>query len=430
MLKNEKIHILATIILLLLSLPPGLCSAGEEEVLPLSVRRVLYRAQTLIAEKHPEEARLKLEAWREKKQHSHHMIEFTLGDIWMLKEAYPQAAKAYRRALDLKKDFAPAWMNLGKASYEMTDYQTAADCFHRAYRTAAEPHPERLYYSATAYLLADRPKQGLAIFQTLLGKHPEAVKLEWKPTQVQLYLALDQPLAALPVIEELADKSVPPKKRQWQEALLGHYLLLGKEDTAIDYARKLTRADPTEPRWWKALAHLLLRQQHFEQALQALIIYEKLTGLNQTEKKLLADLNLQVGIPVEAARYYQALVADDPDPETVTRLVYALRRLGRQTEALRRIDTALAKRPDPNLLWMKGELLYEMKQYPDAAAAFRLCADNRSLAGKAWLMAGYASWQAKNIAAARVELTRAATYPEQKKRARTALKELENITVD
>lgn len=430
MLKNKKIHTMATIILLLLSLSSGLSSAGEGETLPLSVHRVLYQAQTLIAEDRPEEAQMKLEAYRDKKQHSHYMIEFTLGDIRMLKEAWPQAAEAYRRALDLKQDFAPAWMNLGKASYEMADYSTAADCFYKAYRAEAEPHPEWLYYSATAHLLARDPARGLVMFRTLLKTHPTAVTLAWKPTLVQLYLALDQPAAALPVIEELAAQSTPPQKIQWQETLLGHYLLLGREDRALAYARELTRLNPTAARWWKALAHLLLQQEAFEEALQALMIYTKVTDPSQAEKKLLADLSLQAGIPVMAVHYYQELAAASLEEEIVTSLAYALRRLGRQTEALQQIESFLAKQAAPDLLWMKGELLYEMKRYTDAAATFRLCALDPSLAGKAWLMAGYASWQAKNIIAARVELTRAAAYPKQQKSARAALKELENITSD
>ncbi len=430
MLKTGKFHILTAIIILVLSLPPSLCSAEDEKPLPLSVRRVLYQAQTLIEEKRLEAARLKLEAYRCKKQRSHYMIEFTLGDIWVLTEAYPQAVEAYRKALDLQGDFAPAWMNLGKAAYEMTNYPTAADCFYKAYQQDAEPHPERLYYSATAYLLAEQPRRGLAMFQILLDKHPDAVALEWKPTLVQLYLALDQPLAALPVIEELAERSAPPKRAQWQETLIGHYLLLGKTDRALAYTRKLTRAEPTVPRWWKARAHLLLEQQDYEAALQALIIFTKLTDPGKTEKRLLADLNLQVGIPALAAYHYRELADESPDTEIVTRLTHALRLLGRQTEALQRIESYLEKGTTPDLLWVKGELLYELKKYPAAAETFRLCAQDPSLAGRAWLMAGYASWQARDISAAKMELSRALAYPAQKKSAGAALKELENISAD
>jgi tetratricopeptide (TPR) repeat protein len=405
----------------------GPASAAENQHIPLSVRRVLYQAQSLIEKNDLEKARIKLESFRSKKQRSHYLLEFTLGDIAMRSAAYPQASEAYHRALKLNPGFAPAWMNLGKAAYEMADYLKAADCFHRAYRTAANPHPERLYYSATAYLMAAKPQQGLQMFQALLAKHPAAVELEWKPALVQLYLALDRPLDALPVIEELAEQSAPPKKAQWQETLIGQYLQLGKVDQALAYARRLTRTAPMVPRWWKALAHILLERQDYEAALEALVIYTKLTAPGPAEKRLLADLNLQVGIPAVAVRYYRKLPNSETDPLVITRLARALRQLDRRDEALQAIERGLDKQADKDLLWLKGDLLYEMKSYVKAAAAYRRCAVDSDRAGRAWLMAGYASLQAGNTAAAQEELTRAKAYPDQEKSARAALRELKNI---
>jgi len=429
MTRYQTIVLTAIILLLMVTAFSGSAIAAEEQ-LPLSVRRILYQAQALVAEKRPEEARLKLEAYRRKKQRTHYLVEFSLGDIWISSEDYPQAAEAYRKALALKADFAPAWMNLGKAVYEMADYLTAADCFERAYLTAAEPHPERLYFSATAYLMANKPKRSLELFKRLMSKHPAAVELEWKATLVQVHLALKQPLAALPLLEELAANSASPQKEQWQETLLGHYIQLGLRDRAMAYARELTQTAPLAPRWWKALAHLLLQNQAFEQALEALIVYAKLTPPDPSEKRLLADLNLQVGIPTRAAFHYQELLATRPDVEIVTRLAFALRQLGQQPEALKQIESYLAKQTDDEMLWLKGELLYEMKRYPDAAATFRLCAQNEFRTGRAWLMAGYASWQAKHIQAARTEFLRAVAYPAQAGKAQSALKEMNTAAAD
>jgi len=402
----------------------GPASAAERQPLPLSVRRVLYQAQSLIEKNDLEKARIKLETFRSKKQRSHYLIEFTLGDIAMRAAAYPRASAAYHRALKLNPDFAPAWMNLGKAAYEMADYLHAADYFQRAYRTAAAPHPERLYYSAMAYLMAARPHRGLEMFQALLTQYPAAVKLEWKPVLVQLYLALDRPLDALPVIEELAAQSALPQKAQWQETLIGQYLQLGKVDQALAYTRRLTRTAPLVPRWWKALAHLLLERRDYEAALEALVIYTKLTAPGPAEKRLLADLNLQVGIPSVAADYYRDLFSKNPDKEILTRLVYTLRLMDRPDEALRYLDAYLSDQAAPDLFLIKGELLYDMKNYAAAAEAFRRCAQAPSLAGRAWLKAGYASWQAHNMAAAIAEFTRASRYPDQKKSALAALAEL------
>ena len=430
MIRYQTILLAVIILLLMVTAFVGPAMAKEEESLPLSVRRVLYQAQTLVAENRLEEARLKLEAYRRKKQRSHYMLEFSLGDIWIRSEAYMQAAGAYRKSLELKEDFAPAWMNLGKAVYEMADYETAAGCFERAYRTAAEPHPERLYYSATAYLMANKPQRSLELFKRLMSKHPAALELEWKATLVQVHLALAHPLEALPLLEELAAKSESPQKEQWQETLLGHYMQLGRTDRAIAYARELTQIAPLTARWWKALAHLLLQNQAFEPALEALIIYAKLAPPTPVERKLLADLSLQVGIPNMVVSHYLELVSTSPDVEILSRLTFALRQLGQQPEALRQIEYYLAKEADAEILWLKGELLYEMKRYPDAAATFRRCAQNNFKAGRAWLMAGYASWQAQELLSARKDFKRAAEYPKQKNSAFAALKALDSAPIE
>jgi len=420
-----KIALIAVLSLLVLSLFDGPAGATDKQPLPLSVQRVLFEAQTMVGEKRYGDARRRLEDYRREKERTHYLIEFSLGDIRLMTKAYAQAAQAYRKALKLEPDFAPAWMNLGKTLYELGDYPASADCFHRAYRTAADPHPERLYYSAAAYLMAEMPQQGLAVFTTLVETHATDIKLEWKPTLVQLYLDLEKAREALPVIEELAAESTGSQRMQWQETLLGQYLLLGKTDQALAYARELTRTAPTVPRWWKARSHILLQQSDHEMALEALMIYAKLTDLNKTEQRLLADLNLQVGIPSRAAHYYRDLANDAPDAEVITRLAHTLRMIDRPAEALEQIDRFLKSQPSPNLLWMKGELLYEMKRYPAAADTFRLCTQDRSQTGRAWLMAGYASWRAQDLLSAKEAFKRASTYPEQKKSALAALKAME-----
>lgn len=412
----------------------GLCSAparaAEKQPLPLAVQSVLFETQTLIGKKRYAEARRRLEAYRREKERTHYLIEFTLGDIGLLTTDYPLAAKAYREALELEPDFAPAWMNLGKVLYETGDYPAAADSFQRAYHTDANPHPERLYYSATAYLMAGMPQQGLAVFKTLIDTHAADIKLEWKPTLVQLYLDAEKPREALPVIEELAAESTGSERMQWQETLLGHYLQLDMTDRALAYAHELTRTAPTVSRWWKAQAHIFLQLSDQEAALKALMIYAKLTDPDDTEKMLLADLNLQVGIPAMAAYYYRKLADQSPNADTVTRLAHALRLSGRPAEALEQIDHFLESQTAPDLLWMKGELLYEIKDYPAAAETFRRCTTDLSRAGRAWLMAGYASWQAKNIVAAQKDFIHASAYPKQKESAGVALKALDNDRPD
>lgn len=107
------------------------------------------------------------------------------------------------------------------------------------------------------------------------------------------------------------------------------------------------------------------------------------------------------------------------------RLVLAYRQLGLPETALECIDTFGGNPNDTDLLLLKGELLYSLKQFEGAVAAYRRVAQSGGReAGRAWLMAGYAAWQMSDISASREAFTKAAGYAREKNAAVTALKQL------
>jgi hypothetical protein len=69
---------------------------------------------------------------------------------------------------------------------------------------------------------------------------------------------------------------------------------------------------PTEARWWKGLAHVQLNAGRNKEALASLTIYSWLTPLNDEERRLLADLNMQTGIPALAAPLYEEALNASP----------------------------------------------------------------------------------------------------------------------
>jgi Tfp pilus assembly protein PilF len=82
--------------------------------------------------------------------------------------------------------------------------------------------------------------------------------------------------------------------------------------------------------------------------------------------------------------------------------------------------------PDSNLLMLRADLLYALEQYADAAEAYRRAAGrNTRHAGQAWLMAGYAAWQIKDLTASRRDFQRAADYDRQRQPALQAMRRLE-----
>jgi tetratricopeptide (TPR) repeat protein len=195
---------------------------------------------------------------------------------------------------------------------------------------------------------------------------------------------------------------------------------------ALAYATDLTRTAPENPKWWKALAHIQLEAGQPVEGLASLTIYGFLVPLTAKEKQLLADLHLQLGIPVKAAPLYEGLLENGGEKSLVQRLVAAYRQLGRPETALAHLETLGANKlaADPDLLLLKGELLFGLKRYAEAAEICRRSVQHGKQKGRAWLLAGYAAWQMDDIPASREAFTQAAEYRQSKKAARAALREL------
>ncbi len=360
----------------------------------------------------------------------HPEIFFILGNCYMQLENYAAAAAAYQQTITRDSSHAAAWMNLARADYELKEYIAAGAAFAKAYATATVKTPEMLYYSAVTYLMAGNHQHSLEIFAKLLKSYPNKIKPEWQEHLVYALLAAEKPHRALPYIRELTQIYSGKKQRQWQEILLYQYLQLKMTDAALNLALDLTEANPIIAKWWQALAHIQLMRDHEEEALTALTIYSYLTPLTLEQEKLLADLNLQLGIPVKAVPEYERCLAKKIDKKILYQLVTAYRQLGEPEKALAKLNPVVFDpQKDADLIMLKGEMLYSLKQFKDAAETFRRVAQvkNRKSA-RAWLMAGYAFWQADDLSASRKAFKQAAGYPKTKKNATVALQQLAQAT--
>ncbi len=438
--KHTKIAGFVFLCLTILAAPAVVLYAegkNQADALPIRVRLLLTKVNPMLQDENYQKAAEILEAFKAKgadsdaRQDYHHPeIFFTLGNCYLMLEKHEQAAAAYRSAVKRAPEHTGAWLNLGRTAYELNRLSEAGRCFFRAYETADKKKPAHLYYSALAHLMADEYGRSLERFDRLLRAHPQAIKPEWKENLVHALLAADKPRRALIYIRELADFYTGEKKRQWQEVLLHQYIQLEMKDAALKLARSLTRQAPEIEKWWKALANIHLNEGRYEKALAALLTYSYLTPLNEREKKLIADLSLELGIPVKAAPIYEACLKNDPDKNLLRRLALAYRKLGQPEKALERIKAFESHsgntERDTDLMLISAEIYYALEQYEKAAESYRQAAQKKGAhSGRAWLMAGYAAWQVDDFAASRKAFDRAAGYKEQKKAAHKALKELQ-----
>ena len=414
-------------------------TAGDNRP-PLGVRLVLSKVNLLLENKAYDQALEVIARFQRRagtdfdpsrpdpRGYHHPRIYFAKGNCLMLTGKYRPAARAYGRAVEADPGFEAAWLNLARCWYELKSYARAGECFDRGYRAGGEKNPRHLYYSAVAFMLAGDNRRALARFDKLLAFHRQAVKPAWKENLVQVLLAVGKPRRALPFIKELAATYRGAKQVQWQEILIYQYLQLGMQKEALSLVRRLTAQAPTVARWWKALAHLELDRQDYRQALVALVVYSYLEPLKRREQKLLADLYLEAGIPAKAATAYSACLEEKPEPSLVRCLALAYQRLGRPAAALETIDRYAAKSNEPDLLMIRADLLYRLGRWNDAARAYRKVAESKCRhKARAWLMAGYAAWQARDLETSRKAFKMAARYSGNRKMALAALEQLKEV---
>ncbi|MFH0727789.1 MAG: tetratricopeptide repeat protein [Pseudomonadota bacterium] len=412
-------------------------AASDPNAIPVPARAALSTAITQMNQKAYDRAIETLRAFQSQgdsvaeteadaKGYRHPEVCYTLGTCYLIQNQYKQGVVALEQAVKKNPAHISAWLNLAKVFYELGDYARAGQSYTKAYDNASEKNPEHLYFSAAAFLMAQQYDAGANAFQRLFRDHPEKVQPAWRENFVHALLSANRPRQALPHIRELTDATTGDKQIQWQEILLQQYLQLDMRADARSYALLLTRQAPTRAKWWKALTHVELQDGKNESALIALTLYSYLEALSDSETKLLADLHLQLGIPVKAAPLYEASLKNGFNPRLLQNLMLSLQLAGQPEAALDALKRFAPETREPDLLMLKADLLYGLANYKAAAHAYRQVAGVESKQkGRAWLMAGYAALQVQDVDACRHDFEQAAAFDQHRNAARMAMRQLQ-----
>lgn len=423
--------------------------------IPVKVGLLANKANFLIQHNKINQAVSLLEKFsKENKAENTYYIDFLLGNCFLMLDQNMadksgtrakgdqyiiKAAMSYENTVRKNSDFSPAWANLAKCRYDLEQMGKAGKAFIKTYETSKEKKPDPLYYASTCYFLNKNYKKALNIFNKLIKNHPDKIKLEWKETFVNIFFSLNRYKQALPWIKQLAASLKGKKKKKWQEILLYQYMSLNMPGKALEFANFLTKTDPVEPKWWKALTHIYLNQDNYDKGLESLIIYSFLKPLSQQETCLMADLYLSCNVPLKAAEFYQKWlnkeIENSPGKKKKFDHIYGkIKRIsnaymqGFQNEnALKWIDKGLKLKNDPILLKIKADILYEQKQYKLALAVYKKLSKFKKYKGKALLMMGYSAWNHNKIKIAANCFKRASKFSNQKKSALRALQHLKNM---
>ena len=404
-------------------------AAKDTRKIPYSVRMVLFKTQQLLAKDKTFEALELLKKFQSKqppdlksggndpKGYQHYYINFNIGNCYLKLDNIKKASAAYKAAVTNNPEFTPAWLNLAKCYYDLEDYNGAGNCFSKGYTTAEDKTPEVLYYSAVSFMAAGNNKKSLEIFENLFATYNDKIKLEWKQALAQLYLSTGQALKALPYLEEIAAEVSGKSRKEWQKILLYQYISLNMKSKSLNYATLLINEDPVEPEWWKILLHIHLTDNRYQDALSTLTIIGYIRELTLQETKLLADLNMNLGIPVQAVHYYEELISEKKDSKIYEKLISACLALHKLHKALKIIDHALQYKREKKICMLKGRILFEQEKYKESYKLYQRVAKEMPHPGYPWLMAGYSAWYLEDMAKAAYAFNSAARYPKYKKKA-------------
>ena len=426
------------------------------EDLPFSAGICVNKANVLIQNEKIDQAIIVLEKFSQRqygvdkdvatqKGYDHFYIDFLLGNCFLMLDQggddpalVKKAAQAYERAVEKKPDLSAGWLNLAKCRYELMQMEKAAEAFIKGYETDDEKKPANLYYASVCYTLADNFEPALLVFENLMAAHPGEVLIEWKQTLVNIYFSLKKNKQALPWIQELAEKCKGEQKKRWQEILLYQYLTLEMDQKALGYTKFLTRIDPCEPKWWKALTHIYLGKDNLEQGLVSLMIYSFITPLSQQETILMADLYMACNIPLTAAQHYEEWIDQIPDQipdqikddivNKICKISNAYRAGCEQGPALEWIEKGLAMKMDPDLLRTKADILFQKKNYTSAFNTYEQLTQFEKQKGVGFLMMGYSAWNEGMTLKAFNAFTAASKYQKHKKEAQKALAHLQLLS--
>ncbi|WP_289023442.1 tetratricopeptide repeat protein [Desulfobacter postgatei] len=415
--------------------------AQGDQKMPVAIQRLLINVRKAM-DKNDYAAAVKLIQADQAKSKSntpcsHPTVCLALGNCFLMQKKMPHAESAYLTALSMDKNYLDAQVNLAKVYTDTNRTAKAVEAFWAAYQLSDPKNSKYLYYSAVMALTDGKTQTAIRRFDSLFSAHPDQVTRQWRENYANALVTAQQWKKAAPVLRDLIAQSKGESRIKWQEALLEIYLTINDTDKALDLAGTLSRQAPSEARWWKALVHIHLTRGEYANAFEDLIIYSFVTPLTRQEKKLFADLSLQLNIPARAARMYETLITESAGKKSssshnrqmINGLVCAYRQMGRGDKALAVLNRLDPQAGNPELLLLKGDVLYETKNYKAADKAFRTAAlKNCSQKGQAWLMAGYAAWQYNDIVASRSAFEQAAQYKHQREDALAAIAQLNRST--
>lgn len=379
------------------------------------------------------------------RQSHHPLVDFYRGIIAQAQEQYAQAQTWFERSVTADPELLFGWINLAQCRFQLGEYAGAAQAFERSYTLSTPPAPRWRYNAALAWFQAGELQKAESLLLHLLEDFPAEPPLQWRELLVHIYLGEgnlkredeERRRLALAQVQILAQQSEEPARRRWREYLVHLYLQLQLHAQALEFVTHLLEVEGLEPRWWRVAAHLYLEEQRYRSALVALQVAGYLAPGDEREQRLRADLCMHLGIPAQAIEYYLQLLPEQGQlqpmqgdaAELLLRLAQAYVQRHEPQQALQWLEQMDTQDMEIVQLRLRAQILFMLKRYGEAGTAYASLAvkeQNPAAAGRAWMLAAYAAWNAKAWGDATAALNAAAQYPPYASQAHALLQQLQD----
>ncbi len=314
------------------------------------------------------------------------------GETLLELKRYQDALDAYKRAVELRPEYAEAWKGQGNSLLELKRYQDALD----AYDKAIQLQPNYLQ----AWNNRGKALARLQRYEEAINAFDAALKIQQSNLEAwnnrgNVQMKLQQYNDALASFDK-AVKLQPNYSPAWYQRGLALHNLRRYEDAVKSYDKAVEyKPDSSEP--WYQRGNALMSLQRYKEAAQS---YDKAVQFQPNFYQAWYSR----GSALRSLQQYndaftsfdQAVKLKPDDYESWYGRGWSLHQLRRYEEAVASYNKAVRLRRRSDQAWYNlGNALYNLKQYQEAIASYNRAVENKPDYYEAWYSRGNALFNLK-----------------------------------
>jgi len=390
--KTKKIlHHSLLISLFLALIIPCVQAKTKVEDLPKEAIKAMYLAQQALQDKKFNNAITALTEYMKVAQEAIPLQAYQmLGYAWYEKKEPEQTRKVYEKAHKAYPTNAEMLQNYTILTYETGNLLKAGQLFEKLYRLKGSKDKKILYQASGIYYQSENFKE------------------------------------ARRVLKELLTSKGKPEHR-WYDDMIAICIELKDWKHAEKWAKIFLDKQPGQAKYWRLLAQMRLDREEYKSAVSALEIAYRLKKAQSSEWAELGDLYMYLNAPLMAIRCLKTAYGKDIPHKQKIKIARIYARTQRFDKGIEYLNKAYKAKPDPQLLFEKGRMLYDAMEYKKAIAALEECTQKDPKFGQAYILAGFAAWNMNDFVKARSSFAGASTLPKFRTQANDAVTVLDDL---